>query len=561
MEIYENNRKTTLSPRDFKASGGQGAVYVKGNTAYKLYGRVDGNGFVFAPQTMIAPGKISELSVLSLPDIIKPETVLHDKSGVPVGYTMRAVTGAMPLCQTFPQAFKNRNHLTPNVMLDLVQKLRIGVAHVHAQNVLIVDLNEMNFLVDSAFDHVYFIDVDSYQTVHFPASALMESVRDRHSSGFNTGTDWFSFGIVSFQMLVGIHPYKGKHPQLPSLDERMKQNVSVFNSAVRVPAVCAPFSDIPQAWRDWYEAVFEKGVRVAPPDGLFPVVVVSPQVTKQAGSDHFTVTQIAAFDGPVLDVVGKITLTTKSVYVGTHRICDAPPGSVLGVTDAQNVPVLGRLESGQIVLTDVQRGVEIPLGVSAAELQASQGRIYAKQESRLLQVEWIEMPTKVMASGRVVGTLLPHAAQLFDGVVVQNLLGALFVGLLPSSGFYEVRTPELDGFRVVQAKFVGGVLVAVGEKNGKYDRFVFRFAPDYKTYDVRVTCDVAYADVNFAVLDTGVAVLLNENEEIELFAKTPGSAKINAFSDRAVSSAARLFCRGAQTLIAQNGRLSEIKMR
>ena len=69
----------------------------------------------------------------------------------------------------------------------------------------------------------------------------MDSVRDRHAAGWNEGTDWFSFALVSFQMFVGIHPYKGKHPALKTLDERMAQNVSVLHPrrvrARRLPAV------------------------------------------------------------------------------------------------------------------------------------------------------------------------------------------------------------------------------------------------------------------------------------------------------------------------------------
>ena len=562
MEIFENNRKTTLTARDFKASGGQGAVYVRGNTAYKLYGHVDGSGFVFAPQTMIAPGKISELSVLTHPDIIKPETILTGKGGTPVGYTMRALPDAVPLCQTFPQAYKNRNHLTPDKMLHLVQKLQSGVRHVHEKNLLIVDLNEMNFLVDTAFDHVFFIDVDSYQTPHFAATALMESVRDRHSATFSTGTDWFSFAIVSFQMLVGIHPYKGKHDLLPTLDARMQNNISVFHSDVRVPAACAPLSVLPLAWRTWYKAVFESGIRDAPPTGLFPVIVVAQPAPPRAGAGHFRISEIAAFDGPVVSVVGKTTLTTKGVYVAARRVADAPPGSVLGVTPQQNAPILARLDASQkIILTDVLRGVEIPFAASATALQTANGRIYAKQDTQLLEIEWIEMPTKILASVRVACSLLPHAAQLFEGVVFQNLLGAMYAGLLPKSEqMVETRTKELDNYRITQAKFESGVLVAIGEKNGIYDRFVFRFAANYQTYDVRITPDIPLPDVNFTVLDTGVAVLMND-EALELFAKTPGSAKVSVVSDPAVSGDCRLFCRNAQTLIAQNSRLLEITMR
>src|SRR5947199_212129 len=82
---------------------------------------------------------------------------------------------------------------------------------------------------------------------------------------FSPETDWFSFAIISFQMFIGIHPYRGLHPSLPDLDARMSANVSVLNPRVSIPKLCYPFSVIPQAYRDWYRAIFEDGKRVPPP--------------------------------------------------------------------------------------------------------------------------------------------------------------------------------------------------------------------------------------------------------------------------------------------------------
>ena len=64
---------------------------------------------------------------------------------------MRQVENACSLCQLFPRAFRQRTNLTPDVALSLVRKLQAGVRHVHANNILIVDLNELNFLVAEDF--------------------------------------------------------------------------------------------------------------------------------------------------------------------------------------------------------------------------------------------------------------------------------------------------------------------------------------------------------------------------------------------------------------------------
>ena len=141
-----------LCRSDFKAQGGEGAVYVKGSTAYKIYAD---------PTRAIPLAKIDELSVLDQPNIIRPLDLILDGKNTPVGYSMRSVEKAHALCQLFPKAFRQRNNLTPELMLRLVLRLQAGVSHVHDKGILIVDLNELNFLVSADFSEVFFVDVDS----------------------------------------------------------------------------------------------------------------------------------------------------------------------------------------------------------------------------------------------------------------------------------------------------------------------------------------------------------------------------------------------------------------
>ena len=562
--IIHGKGKVSLSKSDFKAAGGEGSVYCRNGVAYKLYGQTDATGnFIANTKKMIPTGKIQELDVLTAPNIIKPQDILLDSSGTPVGYTMQALPDAIALCQMFTKAYRDRKHITPDHMLTLVQKLQAGVKHVHSQSVLIVDLNEMNFLVGTNFDQIYFIDVDSYQTAHYPATAIMDSIRDRHSHGFSQKTDWFSFGIVSFQMLVGIHPFKGKHPHLKTLDERMLAHISVLNKTVAVPGACQSFDVLPQAYRDWYTAIFERGERVAPPDGLINVIVLAPVVKHVTGSDNFLIEEVASYDGAILAIVGSSVLTTKSMWVGVHQIGQVAPGSVFGVTPIHNHSVVGWIEGNQLRLKDLTRQKNLELFISADEIMATGGRIYVRQGNLLLQVTLTEMPARILASAEIVGKVLGQATQLFEGVAVQNLLGATYLGLLPESGkFHEVRVPELDEYRIVDAKFERGVFVATGRnKNGRYDMLVLRFDTNLEKYDLRVTEDITVTSVNFTVLDTGIVALMNDEEKLELFAKTPGSSGLKIVGDQGIDGSCRLFSRGAQTLISRGETLYKITMK
>lgn len=292
MELFITGRgPVRLDQSDFVGQGGEGRVYARGSTAYKIYAD---------PARMIPVAKIKELAVLAHGDIIRPDEVLLDGNNRPVGYTMRRVQDAEPLCRLFTRAFRDRKGVTQRQIIALVREFQETVQYVHDRGVLVVDMNEMNFLVDRDVQRILFIDVDSYMTPGFPATAIMDSIRDRHASSYSIKTDWFSFAVLAFQMFIGVHPYRGKHPTLTDLDARMTANVSVFNPAVTVPATSYPLDTLPSAYRDWFEAVFEHGQRTPPPTGARSLPTVTPRILHLPASVRLKIRQLARFGGKTL---------------------------------------------------------------------------------------------------------------------------------------------------------------------------------------------------------------------------------------------------------------------
>ena len=200
-----------------------------------------------------------------------------------------------------------------------MRQLQTGVSHIHSRGILIVDLNEMNFLVAPDFSELFFIDVDSYQTPSFPATVLMESVRDRHAKAFSSDSDWFSFAVVSFQMFVGIHRSRERIRLFNTcLTTRRNStracsaNVSVLHPGVSVPAACLPFSVIPPNYLDWYRAVFEQGKRLPPPQAVQAVIAVAgPPVGHSIASRRFEVREVREFDSEIIWHDGVITATEQ----------------------------------------------------------------------------------------------------------------------------------------------------------------------------------------------------------------------------------------------------------
>ncbi len=552
MDVYMQGKKVRLTQAEFKAQGGEGAVYVKGDTAYKVYAD---------PAKMIAPAKIQQLAVLSLPEIVRPQEVLLDSGRTPIGYTMRSIPQGLVLCQTFPRAFRERVGLTPDKALGLVRELQKGVRHVHERGLLIVDLNEMNFLVDSGFGRVYFIDVDSYQTPQFPATALMDSVRDRHAAVWNTGTDWFSFAIVSFQMLVGIHPYKGKHPTLKTLEERMTQNVSVLNADVSVPAACLPFDVIPASYRDWYRAVLDRGERVPPPDSVSAVLSVPKPTVLVTGSGQFQITEWQHGGGPIVSFTHGILLTTEGLYKGGRRLGDAGAGTQIAVTETGRV-IRAVLDGGHLRLWDVAAAAEISVTATGETLTATDGRLHLKSGDALREVEFLETPGRLLATLKTVGTVLEQATQLFEGVALQSLVGAWYASLLPRHGqCHQVRLAELDGFQVLEAKFQSGVLMVLAARNGQFQKFIFRFDAGFTAYDTRTGLSVAAHALNFTVLTQGMCLHLTEADDLEVFPAKMGAAGLKVVTDPALAGDCRLLSGGTQALFARGETLYRFAMR
>jgi hypothetical protein len=559
--FVQGRGEVRLDKSDFKAQGGEGSIYVQGATAYKIYTE---------PQRAIPQAKILELSVLTQPNIIRPLDVLLDAQNRPVGYSMRSVGRSYALCQLFPKAFRQRNNLTPGAMLRLVQKLQEGVGHVHAKGILIVDLNEMNFLVAEDFAQVYFIDVDSYQTPSYPAGVLMESVRDRHAQKFTTGSDWFSFAVVSFQMFAGIHPFKGTYPPLQNLpdketklDARMRANVSVLNPAVSVPASCLPFSDIPPAYLDWYRAVFEDGKRLPPPDNPQPVVALAvPAAPRHVGSLHFEITEIEEFDSEIIRHEDLITITRKSIYFGAKKFPKPQADVQVAQTPRLGHLVMAYMNGSRPCFYDLTGARELALEIEGEEIMLCNGQFYLKQQENIFAVEFIELGGGILPGGRLVANVMAKSTRMFEGLAIQNLMGAFYASILPSPGVcHQVRLPELDGYQIVDARLSRNVLLTVAAKGGRYDKHIFRFVDDFRSYDSRIAPNISATDPDFIVLDSGVVLHMTDEDTLEIFPRLKGSADIKSIQDPSIQGDVRLFRMGAQALIARGSKLYRIRMR
>ena len=251
ITVYdEQGNKLVFGPNDHLATGGEGSVYARQDRAYKLY--LD----PAKAQRARLEEKVQRLQRFSHPGIAAPQGVLRNKNGDFLGLSLPRVNGEA-LCKLFTNTWRDAHQFGEAETIAVARGMRAVVDYAHAHQAVLVDSNELNWMVDGK--NPVAIDVDSWQLPGYPATAIMASIRDpRSPSSFNDGTDWFAWAVVTFQLWTGVHPFKGTHPDFArgALVERMSAGVSVFDPRVRLPGAVRPVSDIPDALRAWYRDVF-----------------------------------------------------------------------------------------------------------------------------------------------------------------------------------------------------------------------------------------------------------------------------------------------------------------
>jgi serine/threonine protein kinase len=499
MDILVNNIIYRLTAQDFLdgGQGGQGKVYVQGNLAYKIYTE---------RKHVHQLSKIKELSVLSKANICKPLDIIKDTNHRAIGFTMNYVTNGIPLCKFFTSAYWHKHNISVDEIIKIIDQLQEGIKYIHSKNILLVDINEFNFLVLNRI-YPYFIDVDSYQTQTYKATAIMPHIRDYHRNNIDILTDWFSFAIIACQLLVGIHPFKGTHPDYSKkeLIKRMKDNISIFNPKVKLPVATRDFSHIPQQYKNWFIALFEEGKRfIDPPSIKDTQIVITKAKTTEIKGD-FEVKFIS-------DLVKK-----EEIFFMGEKICNL-------------------------------NGIDF---------------VYMGDYLIELFIDKTSFAKEIIAP-RQSWRVLPHATQIMDGVIIQNMLGKKHLSFFYKNGkgktcYSILHIPEMDGCKIVEAKQEKGVYIIIGYQKGQYDEFILKFNSDYTKYSIQKMEDIDYVGINFTVLDNGITVTF-EDGYARIFSNSVDSDKIRKIINPSINPKMRICSDGNQVRYVEDDKLYSIRV-
>jgi hypothetical protein len=559
--IRGKNKTVNLEQNDFLAEGGEGKVYEKDGLVYKIY---------TDKTKVIKYEKIQELSVLNLKNVVRPLDFLLDSKNTPIGFTMESIKNTIPICKLFTNEFRKNNGVQDTSIQKLVDKMQDIIYFIHEKNILLVDGNEMNYLVSKiGFDNPFFIDVDSYQTKSFPATVIMPSIRDWQTKGFNNLTDWYSFAIVSCQLFIGIHPFKGKH-QVKGLEERMRKNISIFDKDVHLPPTVRDFGHIPSQYMTWYKKLFEKGERIPPPmsSGLMNVVPVKVKIVQS--TNNFEISFIKEFPDEIVDIksmYGTLYVKTiKEIFIGNTGYKIINPKTDIILAQGSLNPILFNTRDNNLYLLDLVNKKSEILSISNSDRLLINNTLYIVNEGNLSELN-VHYFNKIVVSIKSVWKIMPKSSILLDGLVYQNVLGKAFLTIpvpeesLSLSSCYEFRFPELDGYKIISGKHESKICMIVGFKNGKYYKFTIKFSDNYSTYQIIETKEVDLGNnLNFTVLSNGICVSIDEDEEVNVFFNSSKS-NVTKIKDPDIDSSMTLCKDGTKVMFYRGRSLYSLTMK
>lgn len=523
-KIFIGGRAVDLTQNHYKGAGGEGAIYVKGSKAFKIY----------HDQAKVIPaGKIAELAKLQMPNVLAPTEMVADSRGRDIGFVMPFVDKTEYLCKLFTRGFRDTNHVSPEMIKALVGRMRDTLAEIHAKDILVVDYNELNFLTDRSFQEVFHIDVDSYQTPHYHATAIMESIRDRQIKGhkWTKESDWFSFGIIAFQLFMSSHPYKGRHPDYGrDWQKMMDAGVSVFNRATRLPPNTQDWAVVPPGYLKWFEKIFEHGDRLPPPAAPDSAPMVAGPVKAQiiASTQRFALTTLHEYPDDILAFryIGPVAYAcTKSGMFADHKLIKSWPAGT-GYTSRRlrrdvcaargALPVMLAFDPLRAILSYESLDGQLSGSFPCEGFFVAHERLYLVTPKGLVEYSFMNLGAKTLLAQEVVAQVF-HTHQVFDGIVVQDILNTCRIAFPTGPGkTAALHIKELDGRRIISAKYQKGFAIFIVETQGSFQRIAIAFDRTFRAYTLREQENVPIQEVEFAVLDKGLCVAANE-DTVEVF--------------------------------------------
>lgn len=567
----EGRGPLTLRPSDYVATGGEASVYRASGTSVKIY---------TDPKKMQRDGiaeKVMLLRLLKHSYIMAPEGIVMDSNKNPIGIYMPWAEGES-LPRIFTNAFRSREKFNDEHAKTLVARMYETTRFAHDHNAIMVDANELNWIACLSGRNgpePRAIDVDSWSVGRFGPMAIMPSVKDWHTNGFDKRSDWFSWAVVTFQIFTGIHPYRGTLAGYSPKDweKRMMENASVFRPGIGLNIAVRDFNCIPTPLLEWYKAVFEKGERNVPPSPLDKGIaaiataartlrvtttasgaLVFEKIYEQTGDPVIRIYPCGAalnLSGMVIDLATRRPIGT--LVSGKGEVVKVKDGWLLADW-VKNQPIFTFIDDRSRAQTS------LVFALKGHNVVRYENRLFLVTENELVELNLLFAGRPILSIGQRTAILSPQSTNWFDGVGIQEAFGATFL-VLPfgERACITVRVKELDGIKSVAAKAGNRFATVMGiDKTGSYRKFEFTFAAEYGSY-VMWQGGAQNPELNIGILPKGVCATIVEDGELVIF--VPRSGAMNKIPDKQIATDMLLTNWADTVMYIQNGSVWKLTMR
>lgn len=555
-----NNKQVTL-PQNC-VSGGEGDVYIKDNYAYKIY---------HDKNKAITESKFNELKALEKDNIIKPEDLLLDNKGTVIGYAMKAIPKCYSLSRLVTNDFRNQHNIDEQTILSIVQQMRETFEYIHSKNCLIVDGNEMNYLISEDFKNVYFIDVDSYQTKTSPANAYSVSTLDpsiTKTNKFSQASDWFIFGVISCTLLLGIHPFKGAYKGLSlnikkgDVKTRMEKMRSIFNKAVSVNSAVRNFNIVPNHYREWFTKLFESTDRSLPPLNIFDV---KTEINKAINNVIFNETvksyNLIEYKHDITDFI----LTNNfSLLKSNNKFYDIKNKNTFQVKNANsyfieinNKGYLVKLES-EIILFEIETSNIINTGVVADTIVVINNRLYSLFNNKINELKYSLSKLLINNSWDII----LQNAELFSNIFVQKISrrNVLYIPF-DINACSIINMKELENKKIVNAFYANKMIEIVYFEKGSYFRMIAKLSSNINSYEIIFKEETETMNINAITLDNGVFISLFNDKELLITSNNMDKKIINIVKDNNLEIGHKLVSYKNDVYMLINNKINKISLK
>lgn len=500
MRVYlQGGKAIDIDQSDFIASGGEGAIYGKGDNIYKIYTDM---------KKVISQGKIDELSQIGFDNVNIPLELIRDNNGNNIGYLSKWIKNAEPLCRYFISSYQKKTGID---IMKVVGKKQDTIERIHKKKCLLVDGNEFNYLIKN--DIPFFIDVANYSTQSYGSSVMLPAVRDwLYKDIVDELSDWFSFAIVIFQLFTGIHPFKGKCNKNYSLEERIKNRLSVLSKSIIPPRSMRPISCIPKEYRNWFIEIFNSDNRKYPPKIAGGKYII--KINTDISDSVIKYVLLKEYDEEILchiHINGIRIVKTKSfIYYNSRRIKTDSDEEVL-LLGYQYVPVFVSKSNDRLILRSPDLEIN-KIDIVCEDFFIYKNNLFIKSNNNIINIIF-SLKKKIIIGIGLKWKIMPYSTRFYSNCVVQNMIGARFIMIPDGNKLYLInKLPFLKDHKIISCKYYDRFLYILSFHDNNYHRIIVKFNKNFDSYDLLINKNITDRELNFTVLNNGICIYKTEDK-------------------------------------------------